>query len=50
MKKIIFALCMLCLAASAFAANWTGATSEPENLKRINGKIFYVITSAEELA
>lgn len=50
MKKIIFVLCMLCLAASAFAANWTGATSEPENLKRINGKFFYVITSAEELA
>ena len=41
---------MLCLAASAFAANWTGATSEPENSKKINGKIFYVITSAEELA
>ena len=50
MKKIIFVLCMLCLAASAFAANWTGATSEPENSKKINGKIFYVITSAEELA
>ena len=50
MKKIIFVLCMLCLAASAFAADWTGATSEPENSKRINGKIFYVITSAEELA
>ena len=50
MKKIIFVLCMLCLAASAFAANWTGATSEPENSKKINGKIFYVITSTEELA
>ena len=50
MKKIIFVLCMLCLAASAFAADWIGATSEPENSKRINGKIFYVITSAEELA
>ena len=50
MKKIIFVLCMLCLAASAFAADWTGATSEPENSKKINGKVFYVITSAEELA
>ncbi len=40
----------LALAVSAFAANWTGSTSEPENTKKIDGKVFYVITSAEELA
>ncbi len=38
------------LSVSAFAANWTGSTSEPENTKKIDGKVFYVITSAEELA
>lgn len=38
------------LAAQAFAAAWTGSTSEPENMKKIGGKAFYVITSADELA
>ncbi len=33
-----------------FAAAWTGATSEPENMKKIDGKPFYVITNADELA
>lgn len=40
----------LVFAVSAFAANWTGSTSEPENTKKIDGKVFYVITRAEELA
>ena len=40
---------MFLLATTAFA-NWTGSTREPENSKKIDGKVFYVITSAEELA
>lgn len=36
--------------ATVFAANWTGSAVEPENMKKIDGKAFYVITSAEELA
>lgn len=41
---------VLALATVAFAANWTGSASEPENMKKIDGKAFYVITTAEELA
>ncbi len=33
-----------------YAANWTGSMSEPENMKKIEDKAFYVITTAEELA
>ena len=40
---------MFLLATTAFA-DWTGSTREPENSKKIDGKVFYVITSAEELA
>ena len=36
--------------ANLFAAAWTGSTSEPENMKKIDGKPFYVITNADELA
>ena len=38
------------LSASLYAANWNGSTREPESTKKIEGKVFYVITSAEELA
>lgn len=38
------------LASNAIAAAWTGSTSEPENMKKIDGKSFYVITTADELA
>lgn len=41
---------IFCLSASLCAADWTGSTSEPESTKKIDGKVFYVITSAEELA
>ena len=41
---------VLCLATSLCAANWNGSTREPESTKKIDGKVFYVITSAEELA
>ena len=48
-KMITILVGMLLLATTAFA-DWTGSTREPENSKKIDGKIFYVITSAEELA
>jgi len=49
--KVLKALTMaLSLATVTFAANWTGSTSEPENMKKIDGKAFYVITTADELA
>ena len=38
------------LAGNAVAAAWTGSMSEPENMKKIDGKAFYVITTADELA
>ncbi len=43
--SLIFAL-----ANVVFAAAWTGSTSEPENMKKIDGKPYYVITTADELA
>jgi len=48
-KDKILAL-LLALAFNAFAAAWTGSTSEPENMKKVDGKSFYVITTADELA
>ena len=39
-----------CLAASLYAADWTGYTREPERIKKIDGKLFYLIANAEELA
>nr|WP_297342191.1 InlB B-repeat-containing protein [uncultured Fibrobacter sp.] len=51
MKHVILStLSLLFLATNLFAAAWTGATSEPENMKKIDGKPFYVITNADELA
>ena len=48
-QKLLWLL-VLCLSASLYAADWTGAISEPKSTKEIDGKTFYVITSAEELA
>lgn len=48
MRRIIIAFAIL--AAQSFAANWTGSAVEPENMKKIDGKPFYVITNADELA
>ena len=39
-----------CLVPSLYAAYWNGNALEPEKTKKIEGKTFYVITSAEELA
>ncbi len=48
-QKLLWLL-VLCLSASLYAANWNGSTREPKSTKEIDGKTFYVITSAEELA
>lgn len=50
MTKLTKILAMLLLAASCSFANWLGGTSEPENTKKIDGKVFYQITTPEELA
>ncbi|MGM9983795.1 MAG: GLUG motif-containing protein, partial [Fibrobacter intestinalis] len=42
-------LFLLVATIQAFAA-WTGGTSEPESTRKIGGKIFYEITTPEELA
>ena len=49
MRKILF-LTILSSFVQIFAAAWTGSTSEPQNTEEINGKTFYVITTADELA
>lgn len=49
MNKKIIAL-LFAVVSSLYAAVWTGASSEPENMKKIDGKPFYVITNADELA
>ncbi len=46
-KKII---ALLLLAMTCSFADWTGSTSEPASMKKIDGKAFYVITTADELA
>lgn len=46
----LFVLILFFFVANLFAAAWTGSTSEPENMKKIDGKPFYVITNADELA
>ncbi len=48
-QKLLWLL-VFSLSASLYAANWTGGMSEPKSTKEIDGKTFYVITSAEELA
>ena len=47
---LIIASLIALLVSNALAAAWTGSMSEPENTRRIDGKIFYVITTADELA
>lgn len=44
-----FLAIVLFVAFNAFA-NWTGSISEPENTRMIDGKSFYVINTADELA
>ena len=41
---------LLALAFNAFAAEWTGANSEPATTKTIDGKKFYVVMYPDELA
>ncbi|PBC73453.1 hypothetical protein [Fibrobacter intestinalis] len=51
MQKLKSLFLLLALFASfSFGAAWTGSNSEPENMKKIDGKSFYVITTPEELA
>ena len=50
MRLKIFLFAIVAALATVFAADWTGSAVEPENMKKIDGKAFYVITSAEELA
>lgn len=47
-KSLTF--CLLLFLSASFAADWTGSSSEPEIIKKINGKMFYIITRAEEFA
>ncbi|MCK9183356.1 MAG: hypothetical protein M0P13_10855 [Fibrobacteraceae bacterium] len=49
MKKILVLLAF-CLGISNAFADWTGGSSVPEKTREIDGKTFYVITSADELA
>ena len=51
MKVLIKLIASVALFVSgSLAAEWTGSIVEPENMKKIDGKSFYVITTAEELA
>ena len=51
MKMLIKYIAIWALSfSSAIAENWTGSAVEPENMKKIDGKAFYVITTADELA
>ncbi|PBC74590.1 GLUG motif-containing protein [Fibrobacter sp. NR9] len=42
--------CLLFFISASFAANWDGLSSEPKNTREIDGKVFYEISSSEELA
>lgn len=48
LKKSIFL--MVCLMAAVVANAWTGGNMEPENSRKIGGKIYYELTNADELA
>lgn len=48
LKKSIFLL--VSLVAAVVANAWTGSYSEPENSRKIGGKIYYELTNADELA
>ena len=47
-KSLTF--CLLFFISASFAANWNGSSSEPKNTREIDGKVFYEISSPEELA
>lgn len=47
--KMFFAFVAI-FACVVSAAAWSGSTIEPESMKKIDGKPFYVITNADELA
>ena len=50
MRKFSKIIVLLLFVTTCAFADWTGSTSEPANMKKIDGKSFYVITSADELA
>lgn len=50
MRKLSKIIALLLFVTTCVFANWTGSSSEPANMKKIDGKAFYVITSADELA
>ncbi|MCQ2124969.1 MAG: hypothetical protein MJZ25_12380 [Fibrobacter sp.] len=51
MKNVFHMICiLLAIVNCAWANVWTGSTSEPQEIKTIDGREFYVITNAEELA
>ncbi|MDY6332645.1 MAG: InlB B-repeat-containing protein [Fibrobacter sp.] len=50
MRKLSKIIALLLLVTTCVFANWTGSTSEPASMKKIDGKAFYVITTADELA
>ena len=41
---------LLAMSVNVFAADWTGASTEPSTTKTIDGKKYYVINNADELA
>ena len=41
---------LLAMSVNIFAADWTGASTEPSTTKTIDGKKYYVINNADELA
>ena len=50
MRKLSKIIALLLFVTTCAFADWTGSTSEPASMKKIDGKAFYVITTADELA
>jgi len=50
MRKLSKIIALLLFVTTCVFANWTGSSSEPASMKKIDGKAFYVITTADELA
>ncbi len=50
MRKLSKIIALLLFVTTCVFADWTGSTSEPASMKKIDGKAFYVITTADELA
>jgi len=50
MQKLFLVFLFLGSFNISFAAYWDGSVSEPVNTRQIDGKIFFVITKAQELA